>query len=1068
MAALPIAAQSGFVVIESAKILLRPLPKSSSTFLKRIAIWSEGRIPPVTAVPGEVRPALAVHRSDLNQLVSLSTASEQVVEQALHGDDWLRLLVVRHPVERLLSFWHDKLHLMDPAYGALFQGIRESKGKLNSAALGVRFSDWVEYLFERWDLLHQDVHLTPQAELACVDQVAYSHVIKREQLSKDLMPLWLERLTPAHQQLLLKEMDQYESLYRQRLAKRWPEVASQEVLRAVSEMYQKDFEAFDFALPQRSSSRVKGLSRYEPDAVVDPLQQIRDRNAQIAELQRDLQKYMLLAKDQRLQRDSGFGEQLQPRIDPHWPQHAAPGSPYASLYARLLAGFDDSLAAEILQLDINPEADGEAVYLCGLVCQMRGQFTEALERYARASNMGFTTPYVLFNSANSLRGLKRHEEAFVAYRQALAMMPDFPECELNMANTHLEINQTEPALEILQALVRRRPDYSHGAFVFGNCLRDLGRLKEAINAYHLCLEYNRESCDALNNQGLAYGAIGELNKARDSYLLALTIDPAFRPARQNYAQWLIQAKRHEEALELFQGLASDAGVSTERVAAYQGQVACLLELSRYDEALALADSEPIEWLRLIKRLHVLPVLYQTNDEIVAVRQRFSGDLSRLSEGLAVEALSEDLYQEIYEHAWALTNFYLAYQMENDRPLQEQYAQLLVRILTPRLGAFMQPLAVEAFRSNQAFRIGVISPHLKNHNGSIWALGWLNQLIGNPDYELFSYNLGEEQDAGTQQFREISNYRHLPVKPDTAEQVFGRIREDHLDLLIFTDIGMHPASKIASVLRLAHVQCQGWGHPVTSGSPQMDYFIGSDGMEHDDSNGHYSEQLVRLPNTGLYYQRPAVVHDGQSLFEKFSLDRDRPLLLSMQSTFKYIPANDGLFAEIAVAHPQACMVFVGHMGHGSILGAFRARLAQVFERYGLQLDQHACFLPRLDYADYMGMFSIAHHTLDTVDWNGGNSSFQSLSLGCPVVTLPTRFMRGRHTVAMLRQLEVEELIAADAAEYVAISSRLLSDRKFYKAIRDRINSRQHLLFNDQAVAIAFKDWLDQLNPSPHHN
>lgn len=1061
MAALSIAAQSGFVVIESAKILLRPLPKSSSTFLKRIAVWSEGRIPPVAAVAGEVRPALAVHRADLNQLASLATASEQVAAQALHGNDWIRLLLVRHPIERLLSFWHDKLHLMDPAYMVLLQAIRESKGKGGCLGLGVRFNDWIEYLAEHWDALRQDAHLTPQAELACLNNVTYSHIVKREQLTKTFLPLWLDRLSAANQKLVLKESEEYETLYRQRLARRWPEVSSQEALKVVAELYRQDFDAFDFVIPERSSSRIKGVSRYEPEAVVDALQQIRDRNAQIAELQRDLQKYMLLTRDQHWQQDSGFGDQAPGQAEPRWPQHAAPGSPYQGFYSSLLAGLNDDLAAEILTLENATSPDGEAVYLCGLVHQMRSQFEAALDRYTRASSLGFLTPYVLFNSANSLRGLKRYREAFAAYEQALAMMPDFPECELNMANTHLEIKQIEPALTILQRLMRRRPDYSHGAFVLGNCLRETGRQKEAIHAYSLCLEYNNNSCDALNNQGLAYGAIGDLNKARDCYLLALTIDPGFRPARQNYAQWLIQAKRHDEALEQFQSLALDANSSNERVAAYQGQVACLLELSRYREALALADAEPIEWLRLIKRLHVVPILYQTTDEITEVRQRFTEDLRRLHEGLDVTSLPTDLYQEVYEHMWALTNFYLAYQMEDDRQLQEQYAELLTDVLRPRLGPLMEALPVEKTGRQEAIRIGVISPHLKNHNGSIWALGWLKQLIGHPGYELYSYNLGEEQDGGTQQFRDISIYRHLPVKPDNAEDVFQQIRADHLDLMIFTDIGMHPASKIASVLKLAHVQCQGWGHPVTSGSRQMDYFIGSEGMEHGESDDHYSEQLIRLPHTGLYYQRPAVIHDGECLFDKFELDRARPLLLSMQSTFKYIPANDVLFAEIAAARPDACIVFVGHMGHGSILSAFRKRLSGVFRQHGLELDQHARFLPRLDYADYMGMFSIAHHTLDTVNWNGGNSSFQSFSLGCPVVTMPSRFMRGRHTVAMLLQMEIGDLIATDAASYVAISVRLLNDAGFYNSIREQITERQQRLFCNDAVAAEFKSWVDSL-------
>ena len=81
--------------------------------------------------------------------------------------------------------------------------------------------------------------------------------------------------------------------------------------------------------------------------------------------------------------------------------------------------------------------------------------------------------------------------------------------------------------------------------------------------------------------------------------------------------------------------------------------------------------------------------------------------------------------------------------------------------------------------------------------------------------------------------------------------------------------------------------------------------------------------------------------------------------------------------------------------------------------------------------------------------------QSFSLDCPVVTLPTAFMRGRHTVAMLEVLELPELIAKDGEDYVAISSRLLSDEAFYQEMRAKIAERKERLFHDKSVAEAFQ-------------
>jgi predicted O-linked N-acetylglucosamine transferase (SPINDLY family) len=284
----------------------------------------------------------------------------------------------------------------------------------------------------------------------------------------------------------------------------------------------------------------------------------------------------------------------------------------------------------------------------------------------------------------------------------------------------------------------------------------------------------------------------------------------------------------------------------------------------------------------------------------------------------------------------------------------------------------------------------------------------------------------------------------------------QILDDRLDLLLFTDIGMHPASKVTSVLQLAPVQAQGWGHPITSGSRTIHYYLSGEGMEPEGNDDHYSEILYRLPNTGLNYETPVALHDGQLLYDKFDLPRDRPILNSLQSTFKYLPRNDWTFAEIARRHPEVLIVLVGSMGNGSTAARLLNRLRPHFEQRGLELDQHLRILPRLDYGDFMGLFAISHHTLDTIDWNGGNSSFQSFSLNCPVVTLPTAFMRGRHTVAMLDVLEIPELIASDADDYVAISCRLLEDSTFHRAMKDAIAERKERLFHDRSVAVAFQE------------
>ena len=312
----------------------------------------------------------------------------------------------------------------------------------------------------------------------------------------------------------------------------------------------------------------------------------------------------------------------------------------------------------------------------------------------------------------------------------------------------------------------------------------------------------------------------------------------------------------------------------QKVAVLCSQYICLLRLDRYDDALALANDNKDRRLQLINRLHIIPILYSNEDQIKEARRRWEEDALELYGLLEKIERTDPTWEQLYAHTWMINNFHLAYQTEDDRRLQELYAGILDRILRPRLGPFMQPRPQRNPRDLSPLRIGVISPHLCNHNGAIWCLGWLEGVAGNPSYEIFTYNIGERIDSGTKRFASLGVQRHLTIDADNPEQNLQQILDDQLDLLIYTDIGMHGVSKVISVLQLAPVQAQGWGHPITSGSRTIHYFLSGNGMEKQGNEAHYSEALVRLPRTGLNYETPAPVRDGQQLYDRFDLPRDR--------------------------------------------------------------------------------------------------------------------------------------------------------------------------------------------------
>jgi len=106
-------------------------------------------------------------------------------------------------------------------------------------------------------------------------------------------------------------------------------------------------------------------------------------------------------------------------------------------------------------------------------------------------------------------------------------------------------------------------------------------------------------------------------------------------------------------------------------------------------------------------------------------------------------------------------------------------------------------------------------------------------------------------------------------------------------------------------------------------------------------------------------------------------------------------------------------------------------------------------------DYLCLIALADVMLDTVHFNGMNTSLEAFAVGTPVVTMPAAFQRGRHTQAMLRKMGIEGLIVADAQAYIDQAVRLANDRDYRNEVSGMIRDRSQVLFEDAAVVREFE-------------
>lgn len=425
----------------------------------------------------------------------------------------------------------------------------------------------------------------------------------------------------------------------------------------------------------------------------------------------------------------------------------------------------------------------------------------------------------------------------------------------------------------------------------------------------------------------------------------------------------------------------------------------------------------------------------------------------LSRFEALPAQAPELAGVAQQILGSVPNFALAYQDGAQLELHRRHAAVVRRLLDLATGNAFADSAPRPLRQGRR-RIGVVSSCLHRHSVT---RAWAEALLELPrtDFELYVFHTGSRDDDMVARFRARAD-GYAGGAAGFADWT-RRLREAELDVLLFLDLGLDVTNQCLAALRHAPVQAATWAHPVTSGAATIDYFLGADAAEPEQADTHYSEILQRLPRLGGCFARPAAPvpaarRDGHSVN-----------LLCLQNLYKLHPQHDVLFGRILAAAPQTRLEFLTAATAEQAAG-FRRRLQRSLAAQAVdpaRVQVHTV----LGSADYEAAVGRADLVLDTLGFSGGITTLDALWQERPWLTLPGTCMRGRQSYAMLRQLQLPELIAESTDDYVQRAVALAGDGERRTALSACIAERKHVLFEDRAVGAALADFLRTVQPRP---
>jgi predicted O-linked N-acetylglucosamine transferase (SPINDLY family) len=113
---------------------------------------------------------------------------------------------------------------------------------------------------------------------------------------------------------------------------------------------------------------------------------------------------------------------------------------------------------------------------------------------------------------------------------------------------------------------------------------------------------------------------------------------------------------------------------------------------------------------------------------------------------------------------------------------------------------------------------------------------------------------------------------------------------------------------------------------------------------------------------------------------------------------------------------------------------------------------------LDRASYLRLVATVDVLLDPFHFGGGNTSYEAFAAGIPLVTLPSRFLRGRITSALYAMMGFDDLIAATSEDYVRLAVELGTDPDRRMACQKQILSLNQPLFDNAKGAQQLGEFL----------
>ena len=427
------------------------------------------------------------------------------------------------------------------------------------------------------------------------------------------------------------------------------------------------------------------------------------------------------------------------------------------------------------------------------------------------------------------------------------------------------------------------------------------------------------------------------------------------------------------------------------------------------------------------------------------------DLLINKEKINIKLIDSNIYNSIILSGFNLEIYYEA----DFRSCMSKYYQLTKKIF-PELDYYSPHLFYSKISKNYPYKIGIASAFFNKNNSVIADFGGVITQLPKDKFDVTYIYLIENENKFI-----YPEKKNIIINSQEDENWLNNARDKisnlELDLILYLDSTMSPVVQKTLMSKLAHVQAVSHGHPVTSGvdSSIMDYYVSWGGAEldYEIAKNHYTEKLILLPGDKMhqYYQPRTTVDEVSKIDNKsfkninrkdFSqyIPEDGNWYTCMQKPFKRHPEFDYMLESILQRDPQARIIL-----HDSEMDENK----EIFNKRLNNSRVH--YIPAQPHHKLMALYKLSDIILDSYHAGGCTTTREALEIGAIVVTLPSKYLGGRWSLAYYNIIGVLDVVAKDKEDYINLALKYALDIEEKNKLKQKIlNNIGKIFYSQEAI------------------